>query len=60
MNIKKSFHNISWAEFAKIISKLGIDNDLIGWTQSFLIDWWMELVIDGYTNPKYKVETEIL
>ena len=38
---------------------LGIDDDLIGWTKSFLTDRSVELVIDGFTNPRQKVESGI-
>ena len=41
------------------MSELGIDDNLIRWTQSFLTDQWVELVIDGHINPKHKVETGI-
>lgn len=41
------------------MAELNIDDDLIGWTQSFLTDRSVELVIDGYCNPKYKVESGI-
>ena len=59
MDVKGAFDHVSRARLAKKMADLGIDNDLIGWTQSFLINRWVELVIDGYTNPKQKVETEI-
>lgn len=39
--------------------QLGVDNDLIGWTQSFLTDRKVEIVIDGHINPEEKVETGI-
>ncbi len=35
---------------------LGIDDDLIGWTKSFLTD---KLVIDGFTNSRQRVESGI-
>ena len=38
---------------------MGVDNDLIGWTQSFLTDRKVEIVIDGYINPEKRVETGI-
>ena len=38
---------------------LSIDNDLISWTQSFLTDRLVELVIDGFTNPRQKVKSGI-
>lgn len=39
--------------------QLGIDNDLIGWTQSFLTHRRVEIVIDGHINPEKEVETSI-
>ena len=39
--------------------ELGINNDLIGWIQSFLTDRWVELVINGYINPKCRIKTGI-
>ena len=41
------------------MNELGIDDDLIGWTQSFLTDRSVELVIDGFTNSRQKVESGI-
>lgn len=35
MDAKGTFDHVSRAELAKRMSELGIDNDLIGWTQSF-------------------------
>lgn len=35
---------------------LSIDDDLIGWTQSFLTDRSAKLVIDGFTNARQKIE----
>ena len=42
------------------MANLGIDNNLIGWTQSFLIRRLVELVIDRFINSKQKIETGIL
>ena len=42
------------------MADLGIDNDLIGWIQSFLMRRCVELVIDGFTNLKQKIEIGIL
>ena len=39
--------------------QLEIDNDLIGWTQSFLTDRRVEIIIDGHKNPERDVETGI-
>ena len=57
MDVKGAFDHVSGARLAQRMADLGIDNDLIGWTQSFLTDRWVELVTDGYTNPTQKVET---
>ena len=38
---------------------LGIDDGLIGWTQSFLTDKSVELVVDGFTNERQKVKSGI-
>lgn len=59
MDVKGAFDHVSRAELGKRMCQLGIDDDLIGWTQSFLTDRWVELVIDGHINPKHKVETGI-
>ena len=60
MDVKGAFDHVSRAQLTQRMSDLGIDDDLIGWTQSFLTDRWVELVIDGHINPKCKVETGIL
>ena len=59
MDVKRAFDHVSRAQLAQRMADLGIDDDLIGWTQSFLTDRWVELMIDGYVNPKHKVETGI-
>lgn len=59
MDVKRAFDHISRAQLTQKISDLGIDDDLIRWTLFFLTDRWVELVINGYINPKCKVETRI-
>ena len=59
MDVKEAFDHVSQAKLAQKMADLGIDEDLIGWTQSFLTDRWVKLVIDGFTNPKKKFETRI-
>ncbi len=41
------------------MNELGIDDDLIGWTQSCLTDRSVELVIDEFINSRQKVESGI-
>ena len=59
MDIKKAFDHISWAQLVQKMSDLGIDDDLIGWTQFLFTNRWVELVIDRHINLIYKVETRI-
>ena len=59
MDVKGAFDHVSRAKLAQRMANLGIDNDLIVWTQSFLTGRSMELVIDGFTNPRQKVEAGI-
>ena len=59
MDVKRAFDHVSRAQLAQRMADLGIDDDLIGWTKSFLTDRWVELIIDGYINAKQKVETGI-
>lgn len=59
MDVKGAFDYVSQVRLIQKMSDLGIDDDLIGWTQSFFTDRSVELVIDGFTNPKQKIESEI-
>ncbi len=59
MDVKAAFDHVSRAQLAQKMFDLGIDDDLIGWKQSFLTNRWVELVIDGHINPKCRVETRI-
>ena len=59
MDVKGAFNHVSQAKLAQRMVNLGIDDNLIRWTQSFLTDRWVELVIDRFINPKCKVETGI-
>ena len=56
MDVKWAFDYISRVKLVQRIMHLGIDNDLIGWTQSFLTNRSVKLVIDGFTNPRQKVK----
>ena len=59
MDVKGAFDHVSRAKLVQRMADLGIDNDLIGWTQSFLTDRSVELVVDGFTNPRQKIESGI-
>lgn len=60
MDVKGVFDHVFQEHLAQRMFDLGINDDLIRWTQFFLTNRWMELVIDGHINPKYRVETGIL
>ena len=59
MDVKGAFDYVSRAKLVQRMKELDIDDDLIGWTQSFLTDRSVELVIDGFTNSRQKVELGI-
>lgn len=59
MDVKGAFDYVSRVKLAQRMKELGIDNDLIGWTQSFLTERRVELVIDGHINPEKERETGI-
>lgn len=42
------------------MANLGIDNNLIDWTQLFITEKLVELLIDGFTNPRQNFEIRIL
>lgn len=57
VDVKGAFDYVSRVKLAQRMRQLGIDNDLIGWTQSFLIDRKVEIVIEGHINQEKGVET---
>ena len=59
MDVKGAFDHVSQTKLVERIIELGIDGDLIRWTQSFLTDRKVQLVIDGHTNKERDIETEI-
>lgn len=59
MDRKGAFDHAPQAKLAQRMADLAIDENLIHWTQSFLTDRWVELVINGFVNSKKKVETRI-
>lgn len=59
INIKYVFGYVLPTKLVYRMADLDINDNLIEWTQFFLIDRWIELVIDKFINPKYKVQTGI-
>ena len=60
MDVKKTFNHILKGQLLTCIIDLRVDGDLVTWTDSFLIDWKIQLVIDGHNNKEKEIETGIL
>ena len=59
MDVKGAFDHVSRKKLAERMTDLGLDGDLVGWTQSFIIDRRVELIIDGHINLEVAVNTDI-
>ena len=59
MDVKEGFDYILKNQLILMMTKMGVDGDLIKWTKSFLTDRTVQLVIDGDENPKPSIETKI-
>ncbi len=59
MDVKGAFDHVSRTRLIEKMMELGIDGDLIHWTQSFLTDRTVQLVIDGHDNRESRIETGI-
>ena len=60
MDMKGAFNHISQTRLIAKMIELEIDDDLVRWTQLFLKDQTIQLVIDGYDNRKCRIITRIL
>lgn len=59
MDVKGAFDHVSRVRLIERMMELEIDGDLIRWTQSFLTDQTVQLVIDGHDNRERSIETRI-
>lgn len=59
MEVKDAFDYVFRVKLAQQMRDFKIDNDLIGWIQSFLTDRKVKLVIDRHVNLKKQVKTGI-
>lgn len=59
MDIKVAFDHVLKKQLFIYIIELRIDNDLVTWKGSFLINQKIKLVIDEHDNKKKKIETGI-
>lgn len=57
--MKRAFDYIFQSILILKIVDFSINDDLISWMQLFLAERLVELVIDGFTNLRQKVESEI-
>ena len=59
MDVKGAFDHVDGRKLVRKMTTLGLDQDLVGWTQSFLTGREVELVIDGFANPRRKIKSGI-
>ena len=59
MDVNGAFDYVAAKKLTARMAELKIDADIIGWTQSFLRDRRVELVIDGHIHKEVAVETGI-
>lgn len=59
MDVKEAFDHVSRSQLLKHMIELGIDEDLVAWTQYFLTYRKIQLVIDKHENEKREIETGI-
>ena len=59
IDVKEVFDNVSRVKLGQQMRQLGVNKDLIGWTQSVLTDGKVGIVIDGHINSGKTVETGI-
>jgi hypothetical protein len=59
MDVKKTFNYVARKQLLKKIIQLKIPGDLIQWTNSFLTDKQIQLIIKGHTYSAASLETKI-
>ena len=59
MDVKGAFDHVSKGQLLTRMIELGIDGDLVTWTDSFLTNRKIQLVIDGHDNKEKEIETGI-
>jgi len=57
MDAKAVFNNVSRLVLGRRLGELGIEADLIRWTDSFMSDRKVKLVLEGREGEEYEVET---
>ncbi len=59
MDVKGAFDHVSRGQLITRMIELGVDGYLVAWTNSFLTDRRIQLVIDGHENKERDIETGI-
>jgi len=59
MDVKSAFNNVSKPVLNRRLLELGIEPDLVRWTDSFMSDRKVRLVLEGKEGEEYKVETGV-
>jgi hypothetical protein len=59
LDVKGAFDHVSPNRLIRRMGELGIDGDPIRWTQSFLTDRTVQLVIDGFQCPEQGIKAGI-
>ena len=52
MDVKGAFDHVSRGQLITRMIELGVDGNLVAWTNSFLTDRRIQLVIDGHETKK--------
>ena len=59
MDVKAAFNNVSRSVLGRTLEELGIEADFIRWTDSFMSDRKVKLVLEGREGEEYGVETGV-
>src|SRR5258706_4588739 len=59
MDVKAAFNNVSRGHLVGRMLELGVQNDLVRWTQSFMSESKVRLVLNGQEGEEHDVETGI-
>ncbi len=57
MDVKEAFNHVPKGQILQLMIELEIDHYLVAWTESFLRNRKIQLVIDGYDKKESKIET---
>ena len=59
MDVKGACDYVSTIKLVERMTNLGIDRDIVRWTQFFLTGWTSQLIIDRHNNIKCDIEIKI-